>query len=228
MMRTIAMMIGAALFAACGGDDGGASTGGSSSGGASTSGSSSGGSSSGGTATGSSSGGSSSGADSGSSGGSSGGASSSDGSSSGGGSSGSDSSGGGSSSTGGGVVAVFSCDETSVVELPLVETIAGSFDADGTPLDVSASFVLSGAVDFAVDMAVPVAADDPYAADVAYWEQQLTMVGWDVNPPGDPTGDRRYLFIPDGAQGVAIFPAFYYHIYEAGGNGQFDFDCTTM
>lgn len=123
---------------------------------------------------------------------------------------------------------MFSCDETTVVDLPMVETIVGSFDADGTPLAVAASFVMSGAVDFSVDVASPVADDDPYAADVAYWEETLTMVGWDVNPPGDPTGDRRYLFIPTGAEGVAIFSAFYYHVYEAGGNGQFEFDCTTM
>ena len=127
--------------------------------------------------------------------------------------------------TTGGIVASFTCTETSIVDPPMVETIAGSFDADGVPHDLVAIYTQSGNVDFQVDVAVPVAADDPNAADVADWENTLTMIGWDVNPPGDPTGDRRYFFAPDGAQNVAIFPAFYYRIYEAGGNGQFEFDC---
>lgn len=110
----------------------------------------------------------------------------------------------------------------------MVETIVGAFAEDGTPHDVVAQYVQSGTVDFAVDVALPVADDDPYAADVTYWEESLTMQGWDVNPPDDPSGDRRYFFAPAGAENVAIFAAFYYRVYEAGGNGQFEFDCVTQ
>jgi hypothetical protein len=182
---------------------------------------------------GSSSGGSSSGIDASSSGGSSG-PTTGETSGTDSGSSGADSSSGPATesssgdSTGGGIVATFTCSETSVVDPPMVETITGSFDEAGVPHDVLATYDQSGNVDFQVDLAVPVAADDPYAEDVAYWEDTLTMIGWDVNPPGDPTGDRKYFFIPDGAQNVAIFSAFYYRVYEFGGNGQFEFDCTLL
>lgn len=132
----------------------------------------------------------------------------------------------GSESTGGGVpVASFECTELTVVDLQLKEKISGSFDAEGVPLAVTATMVKGGAIDFQVAVAAPVAADDPYAADVAFWEQQLTAQGWDVNPPGEPGGDRRYIFIPEGAQFVAKFSLFYYRVYEGGGNGQFEFEC---
>lgn len=62
-------------------------------------------------------------------------------------------------------------------------------------------------------------------ADVAFWEQDLTAIGWDVNPPGPPAGDRRYIFIPEGAQFVAKFALFYHRIYKGGGNGQFESEC---
>lgn len=135
-------------------------------------------------------------------------------------------SGAGSDSTGGAVpVAYFDCTELTVVELALKEKISGAFDAQGVPLAVTATMVKGGAIDFQAPVAAPVAADDPYAADVAFWEQELTAVGWDVNPPGDPGGDRRYIFIPEGAQFVAKFALFYYRVYEVGGNGQFEFEC---
>lgn len=134
--------------------------------------------------------------------------------------------GAGSDSTGGAVpVAYFDCTELTVVELALKEKISGAFDAQGVPLAVTATMVKGGAIDFQAPVAAPVAADDPYAADVAFWEQELTAVGWDVNPPGDPGGDRRYIFIPEGAQFVAKFALFYYRVYEGGGNGQFEFEC---
>jgi hypothetical protein len=119
----------------------------------------------------------------------------------------------------------FTCTELTVVELLLKEAISGSFTADGVPIDVLAVMVKGGATDFQVDVAGPVAPDDPYAADVAFWEQDLTAKGWDVNPPGPPAGDRRYIFIPEGAQFVAKFSLFYYRIYDGGGNGQFEFEC---
>jgi len=53
------------------------------------------------------------------------------------------------------------------------------------------------------------------------------MKGWDVNVD-DMSDDRRYFFAPEGAQNVAIFPAFYYKVYGGGGNGQFEFDCKTQ
>lgn len=134
--------------------------------------------------------------------------------------------GAGSDSTGGAVpVAYFDCTELTVVELALKEKISGAFDAQGVPLAVVATMVQGGAIDFQAPVAAPVAADDPYAADVAFWEQELTAEGWDVNPPGDPGGDRRYIFIPEGAQFVAKFALFYYRVYEGGGNGQFEFEC---
>lgn len=134
--------------------------------------------------------------------------------------------GAGSDSTGGVVpVAYFDCTELTVVDLALKEKISGAFDAQGVPLAVVATMVKGGAIDFQAPVAAPVAADDPYAADVAFWEQELTAVGWDVNPPGDPGGDRRYIFIPEGAQFVAKFALFYYRVYEGGGNGQFEFEC---
>lgn len=119
----------------------------------------------------------------------------------------------------------FTCTELTPVELLLKEEISGSFTADGVPIDLLAVMVKGGATDFQVDIAGPVAPDDPYAADVAFWEQNLTAIGWDVNPPGPPAGDRRYIFIPEGAQFVAKFALFYYRIYEGGGNGQFEFEC---
>jgi hypothetical protein len=119
----------------------------------------------------------------------------------------------------------FACTETTPVELLLREAITGAFDAQGLPLDVTAVMVKSGATEFHVDVAKEVAPNDPYAADVAFWEQDLTAKGWDVNPPDDLSGDRRYIFIPDGAQFVAKFSLFYYHVYEGGGNGQFEFEC---
>ncbi len=119
----------------------------------------------------------------------------------------------------------FTCTELTVVELLLKEAISGSFTADGVPIDVLAVMVKGGATDFQVDVAGPVAPDDPYAADVAFWEQDLTAKGWDVNPAGPPAGDRRYVFIPEGAQFVAKFSLFYYRIYDGGGNGQFEFEC---
>lgn len=119
----------------------------------------------------------------------------------------------------------FTCTELTPVELQLKEAISGSFTADGVPIDLLAVMVKGGATDFQVDIAGPVAPDDPYAADVAFWEQNLTAIGWDVNPPGPPAGDRRYIFIPEGAQFVAKFALFYYRIYEGGGNGQFEFEC---
>ncbi len=131
-------------------------------------------------------------------------------------------------STGGGVVASFTCVETTPVELPLKESISGSFLADGTPVDLTAIMVKGGAIDFHVDAAVPVDPNDPNAADVAAFEMWLKMQGWDVNPPGDMSGDRRYFFAPKGAQNVAIFPAFYFRVYEGGGNGQFEFDCSLL
>lgn len=132
----------------------------------------------------------------------------------------------GSESTGGGVpVTSFDCTELTVVDLQLKEKISGSFDAQGVPLDVTATMVKGGAIDFHVAAAGPVADDDPYAADVAFWEQELTAQGWDVNPPGEPGGDRRYIFIPEGAQFVAKFSLFYYRVYEGDGNGQFEFEC---
>ena len=129
--------------------------------------------------------------------------------------------------TTGGVVPFshFACTETTPVELLLREAISGAFDAQGLPLDVTAVMVKSGATEFHVDVAKEVAPNDPYAADVAFWEQDLTAKGWDVNPPDDMSGDRRYIFIPDGAQFVAKFSLFYYHVYEGGGNGQFEFEC---
>jgi len=117
----------------------------------------------------------------------------------------------------------FTCKELTVVELYMKEEITGSFDADGVPLDVTATMVKGGAVDFHVDVAMPVAADDPYAADVAYWEKTLTAKGWDANGQGDL--DRRYFFVPEGAHLVAKFSLFYYRVYEGGGNGQFEFEC---
>lgn len=119
----------------------------------------------------------------------------------------------------------FTCTELTPVELQLKEAISGSFTADGVPIDLLAVMVKGGATDFQVDIAGPVAPDDPYAADVAFWEQTLTAIGWDVNPPGPPADDRRYIFIPEGAQFVAKFALFYYRIYEGGGNGQFEFEC---
>lgn len=119
----------------------------------------------------------------------------------------------------------FTCTELTPVELQLKEAISGSFTADGVPIDLLAVMVKGGATDFQVDIAGPVAPDDPYAADVAFWEQDLTAIGWDVNPPGPPADDRRYIFIPEGAQFVAKFALFYYRIYEGGGNGQFEFEC---
>ena len=119
----------------------------------------------------------------------------------------------------------FTCTELTPVELQLKEAISGSFTADGVPIDLLAVMIKGGATDFQVDIAGPVAPDDPYAADVAFWEQNLTAIGWDVNPPGPPAGDRRYIFIPEGAQFVAKFALFYYRIYEGGGNGQFEFEC---
>lgn len=221
LRRTIPLVAIWTLALACGDDAGGGSTDSSTSGSGSSSGSSSGGSTSGSSGTDSSTGstgGTSSGsADTSSSGTGSTGGDTTDGSSSGG-------------STGdtttGGIVATFSCTEISIVDPPMVEVITGAFDEAGVPHDLTATFVNSGNIDFQIDVAAPVAANDPYAEDVAYWEETLTMVGWDVNPPGDPTGDRRYFFAPEGAQNVAIFSAFYYRIYEGGGNGQFDFDCT--
>ena len=129
--------------------------------------------------------------------------------------------------TTGGVVPFshFACTETTPVELLLREAISGAFDAQGLPLDVTAVMVKGGAIEFHVDVAKEVAPNDPYAADVAFWEQDLTAKGWDVNPPDDLSGDRRYIFIPDGAQFVAKFSLFYYHVYEGGGNGQFEFEC---
>lgn len=128
------------------------------------------------------------------------------------------------SSTGGGVVASFTCAETTPVELYLKESISGSFTADGTPVELTAVMVKGGAVDFHVATALPVDPNDPNAADVAAFEASLTMTGWDVNID-DMSGDRRYFFAPEGAQNVAIFPAFYYRVYGGGGNGQFEFDC---
>lgn len=122
----------------------------------------------------------------------------------------------------------FACTELTLVELLLREEISGAFTAEGVPIDVLAVMVKGGAIDFQVDIAGPVAPDDPYAADVAYWEQSLTAKGWDVNPPGPPVGDRRYIFIPEGAQFVAKFALFYYRIYEGGGNGQFEFECLKL
>ena len=119
----------------------------------------------------------------------------------------------------------FTCTELTPVELQLKEAISGSFTADGVPIDLLAVMIKGGATDFQVDIAGPVAPDDPYAADVAFWEQNLTAIGWDVNPPGPPADDRRYIFIPEGAQFVAKFALFYYRIYEGGGNGQFEFEC---
>lgn len=135
-----------------------------------------------------------------------------------------DASSGGEASTGGGVVASFNCVETTPVELALKETISGSFLGDGTPVDLSAVMVKGGGIDFHVDMALPVDPNDPNAADVAAFEAFLTMKGWDVNI-NDMTDDRRYFFAPEGAQNVAIFPAFYFKVYGGGGNGQFEFDC---
>ncbi len=80
----------------------------------------------------------------------------------------------------------FTCTELTPVELQLKEAISGSFTADGVPIDLLAVMVKGGATDFQVDIAGPVAPDDPYAADVAFWEQNLTAIGWDVNPPGHP------------------------------------------
>lgn len=132
----------------------------------------------------------------------------------------------GGESTGGALpVAYFDCTELTVVDLQLKETISGAFTAEGVPIDVLATMVKGGAIDFQIAVAAPVAADDPYAADVAFWENELTATAWDVNPPGDPTGDRRYIFVPEGAQFVAKFSLFYYRIYEGGGNGQFEFEC---
>jgi hypothetical protein len=82
-----------------------------------------------------------------------------------------------------------------------------------------------GAIDFLAKPATPVAASDPNASEITWWEQSLSMKGWDVNQPVDPNGDTKYLFIPTGAQGVSSFQVFYYRIYGAGGNGQFYFDC---
>ncbi len=139
----------------------------------------------------------------------------------------SDSSTGATGGTTGGVepFSSFTCTELTLVDLLLREAISGSFTADGVPIDVLAVMVKGGATDFQIDIAGPVAPDDPYAADVAFWEQDLTAIGWDVNPPGPPAGDRRYIFIPEGAQFVAKFSLFYYRIYEGGGNGQFEFEC---
>lgn len=131
----------------------------------------------------------------------------------------------GGSGTGGGVVVSFTCVETTPVELYLKEAISGSFTAEGTPVDLTATMVKGGAIDFHVDTALPVDPNDPYAADVAAFEMWLTMTGWDVNPADDMSGDRRYFFAPQGAQNVAIFQAFYYKVYGGGGNGQFEFDC---
>jgi len=133
----------------------------------------------------------------------------------------------GEASTGGGVVASFSCVETTPVELALKETISGSFLGDGTPVDLSAVMVKGGAIDFHVDVALPVDPNDPNAADIAAFEAFLTMQAWDVNI-NDMSDDRRYFFAPEGAQNVAIFPAFYYKVYGGGGNGQFEFDCKTQ
>ena len=110
----------------------------------------------------------------------------------------------------------------------MVETIDGAFDEVGVPMDLSATFTQSGSVDFQVDVAQPVAPGDPYYDDVVYWEDSLTMQGWDVTPPGDPFADHRYFFAPEGAQYVALFSAFYYRVYEAGGNGQFEFECIRL
>lgn len=139
-----------------------------------------------------------------------------------------DSSTGGSSTSGGDPVASFTCVETTPVELPLKESISGSFLADGTPVDLTAVMVKGGAIDFHVDVAAPIDPNDPNAADVAAFEAWLKMQAWDVNPPGDMSGDRRYFFAPKGAQNVAIFPAFYFRVYEGGGNGQFEFDCSLL
>lgn len=133
---------------------------------------------------------------------------------------------GGASTGGGDPVASFTCVETTPVELPLKESISGSFLADGTPVDLTAVMVKGGAIDFHVDVAAPIDPKDPNAADVAAFEAWLKMQAWDVNTPGDVSGDRRYFFAPKGAQNVAIFPAFYFRVYEGGGNGQFEFDCS--
>ena len=133
----------------------------------------------------------------------------------------------GSSTGGGGVVASFACVETTLVEPFMQESISGAFLADGTPVDVTAVMVKGGAVDFHVDVALPVDPNDPNAADVAAFETWLTMTGWDVNV-NDMTDDRRYFFVPEGAQNVAIFQAFYYKIYGNNGNGQFEFACKLL
>lgn len=130
--------------------------------------------------------------------------------------------------TGGVVFSTFSCTETSVVDAAMVETIDGSFDEAGVPMDLVATFTQSGSVDFQVDVAQPVAPGDPHYDEVVYWEDSLTMQGWDVTPPGDPFADHRYFFAPEGAQYVALFSAFYYRVYEAGGNGQFEFECIRL
>ena len=216
-----------------GGDTEAASTGGGTSGGAPTTGgpatsdASTGGDAS--TSSGASTGGdasTSSGASTGGDGGTTG-AASTTGASSGDASSGASSGDASSSGTTGGVVPFshFACTETTPIDLLLKEAITGAFDAQGIPLDVTAVMVKSGATDFHVDVAGDVAPDDPYAADVLFWEQTLTAKGWDVNPPDDMSGDRRYIFIPDGAQFVAKFSLFYYRVYGGGGNGQFEFEC---
>jgi hypothetical protein len=225
--RPLALASSLALCLACGGDDGGAagSTGPTGSTGPSTT-------VGGSTSSSTSSPGSTSGADSTS------GSTDGEGSTSGGstGATGSTGPGTGSStgdgSTGGTteglVFSTFSCTETSIVDAAMVETIDGAFDDAGVPLELVATFTQSGNVDFQVDPALPVAPDDPYYADVMYWEDALTMQGWNVTPPGDPFADRRYFFAPDGAQYVALFSAFYYRVYEAGGNGQFEFECVRL
>ena len=130
--------------------------------------------------------------------------------------------------TGDPIVSTFDCSETSVVDAYMLLDITGGFDASGTPRDLLSVHVYGGAVDFAVDEGLPVADDDPYAADVAYWEDSLSMIGWDVNTVDDGSGDRRYLFFPDGAEGTSTFDAFYYYVYGAGGNGQFEFRCVRL
>lgn len=125
------------------------------------------------------------------------------------------------------IVSTFSCEETSVVEPFLKLTISGGFTAQSEPRNLVATHTLGGAIEFSVPLPALVDPSDANYADVVYWEMQLSMVGYDVNLPDDGTDDSRYLFLPSGAEGVSTFDAFYYHIYGVGGNGQFEFTCTT-
>ena len=124
------------------------------------------------------------------------------------------------------VVSTFTCVNLGAVEPFLQLHITGGFTAASEPRNLDATHVLGGATEFSVALPLLVDPNDPNYADVVAWESTLSMVGWDVNYPDDGSEDRRYFFIPSGAEGISTFDAFYYRVYGAGGSGQFDFECT--